>query len=83
MVATNGRMTTRQLLEQIEQHDREVEVERRVEERLAEERARDAAERERQAELRMAGVRRSQLTPKQKSEIIRARGKPFYDSLDW
>jgi hypothetical protein len=41
------------------------------------------AERERQAEAEMRGVRRSQLTAKQKSDIITARGIDFYNSLDW
>jgi hypothetical protein len=35
------------------------------------------------AELAAQGVRRSLLSAKEKSEIIRSRGKPFYDALPW
>ena len=71
------------MLAEIERHERELEIERRVEERLAEERERERAERARQAEAQMREVRRSQLSAKRKSDIIAARGVEFYRSLDW
>jgi hypothetical protein len=82
MVNGDGK-STRELLEQLERMKRKKEVEAEVERRLAEERERERAAREQEAERRMLGTRRSQLTPKQKSEIIRSRGKPFYDALPW
>ena len=50
-MVTNGSKTITQLLAEIERHERELEIERRVEERLAEERERERAERARQAEV--------------------------------
>jgi hypothetical protein len=83
MVTKNGARSISELLAEIERYDREAEIERRVEERLAEERARERAEEQRRAEAQMRGVKRSQLTAKQKSDIIRDRGIEFYKSLEW
>jgi hypothetical protein len=83
-MTTNGNgKTTRELIEELEAIDREQEIRRQVDERVEQELARHRAEQARQAEERMAGVRRSQLSPLEKSRIIRARGIDFYNSLDW
>jgi hypothetical protein len=59
-------------LERIASAAREAEIEAEVQRRLAEERAAAAAV-----------PRRSQLTAKQKSDIIFEKGKNFYDLLPW
>jgi hypothetical protein len=83
MVAKNGARSISELLAEIERHEREAEIEERVEARLQEERARDRAERAREAERKMLDVRRSRLSAKQKSDIIFERGAEFYMSLPW
>jgi hypothetical protein len=78
----NGK-TDGELLAAVERLRREVEIEAEVEKRLEQELAQRQDEEGRQAEALMLSTKRSQLTPKQKSEIIRSRGKGFYDALPW
>jgi hypothetical protein len=67
-MVTNG--STRELLARIEQMEFEERVRDEVERRFEQEREQMRAEQQRLAEERMAGTRRSQLTAKQKSDII-------------
>jgi hypothetical protein len=75
--------SVRELLAKIEQIEFEERVREEVERRLEQEREQPQAEERRQAEERMRGVKRSQLTAKQKSDIIATRGVDFYNSVEW
>lgn len=81
-MSANGfeRMTSRELLAMVERLERagddELEIERRLRERLAEERA------SREAQT-MGGLRRSTMSAADKSRFIRAHGLARYQALPW
>jgi hypothetical protein len=74
------REVAREIMAMVERMDREAEIERRVEAEVERRLAEKAAQDE---QAKINGLRRSQMTPLEKSSLIRSRGKPWYDALPW
>ena len=83
MVNNGSGKTSAELIAEVDRLRFEERVREEVERRLAEAREREQEERAQEAEQALLGTRRSTLTAKEKSAIIRSRGKAFYDGLPW